>query len=265
MDSLVQLLIANESGQLRDRVGKGFIRTLKDKEECLEGLTTVLKRRFPRMTRREFSAHRDKNGEKLANKQKGKSSIRLGNSFHTHVLHKLFCTSSCLCKRKSSSSPNGIVKRMLNTAHNALLEQGLDPLVGEVVLAPPPGSKPVGTRFDLLARHLSHWAKPLVVVSWKTCGSCPFAPGATAGRFGDAILIPGKVTVNTSEDYVAQRDLAQLACEIHMLRATHNVPIGGGLVIYLYPRDPSKYRAIWIDPQSLPLCGRVWNTVVEGK
>ena len=264
MDKLVELLVANERGVLRDRVGKGFIRTVNGQEETLEGLTSVLKRRFPRLSRKEFSKHRDKNGEKVAGKQKGKSNIRLGNSFHTHIIHKIFCNADkCLCKRKSSSVPNPIVKRMLSTAHAALQDLKLDPLVGEVVIAPPPGAKLVGTRFDLLTRSTAHEGKPFIVVSWKTCGSCPFPVGTTVASFGDAALIKGRVDVRTSEEYVAQRDLAQLGCEIHMLRTTHKVEIGGGLIIYLYPREPKKYRAIWLASGSMALCGRVWNAIVE--
>lgn len=263
--ALVRLLVDNKNGVLRDRVGKGFVRTLPGgQEQTLEGLTSVLRRRFPRLSRKEFTRHRDRKGEKFSEKKKGKSNIRVGNSFHRHILHKLFCGDRiCVCAHKSTSPPVPRVRRMLETAHRALEDLRLDPLVGEVVIAPPPhSSKAVGTRFDLLARSRARPDSPLVVVSWKTCGSCPFPVGATVAAFGDAALMPGRVNVSTSEEYAAQRDLAQLGCEIYMLRATHKVDIGGGLIIYLYPNDPGKYRAVWISSESLPLCRRVWDTVV---
>lgn len=265
MDALIKLLVANEKGQLCDRIGKGFIRKDGGSEVCLKGLTTVLKDRFPRLTRKQFTAARDKNGEKkLSTAKKGKSNIRIGNSFHTRILHRLFCSDAkCVCKRPPSGSPHPIVGRMLNTAVGALAQLKLDPVVGEVVIAPPPGASPVGTRFDLLTRSQTPGG-PLVVVSWKTCGACPFPPGSTSGQFGEAVLTSEKVRVKTSEEYMSQRDLAQLGCEIHMLRATHGIEIGGGMIIYLYPNDPSKYRAIWLANHCLPMCGRVWNAVVEG-
>ncbi len=250
--ALVDLITRNRLGQIRQK----------------PGLTGIIKNRFPRLTRKEYSSlhakHREKKLPSTFAKGKGpkhqRSSIAMGNAFHTHVLHQLVCDhlTECRCPTRVKTVPKGAVQDMLSGARAAFELLHLAPLCGEILIESLDVN--VGTRLDMLA--VRKGTNRLVLVSWKTTGACPFTPGVVEGRFSRAILEPGAQAVSNVEAYIAQQHLAQVACELHMLWTTHRVhEVTSAVIIYLYPDGRS--RSVWLsqDCCNPAMCQQVFRVV----
>lgn len=250
MSALARLLLLNREGKLSSvtKGGRGFYDSRNaQKRRRLCGIGTFLHEKtsvFPKLSLKEY---RKKRAIKPERPKKGQvkrraSNKRKGESFHRHVHHALFCAQPpCQC-------PDGEVKRrpakdsdaynMVRGALKFLRDQQLSPLAGETVVAC--ATVPLGTRFDCLARDTN---AQNVLVSWKTGydSIARVAPSPLKGEFMQADEDDRKKA--SSETIALREHIAQLCCELHMLRDEHGVCVERAMIVYLSP-STDDYRVI---------------------
>jgi hypothetical protein len=252
--ALRRLIESNRTGALRGQIGGGA--GFYDGKRRLCGvyrfLHTKLKRGlFPTLSKRAYFARlgaRSKR-ERETTRRAGalSSSKRMGSVFHAHAHHSLICEGAasvrgrCECPEGKAPKPprtladRALLAGMLAAARRALRELGAAPVCGERVIA---ARAPVslGTRFDLLAARAN---RTLLLVSWKTAATCPFASSSSAEIAVDLaarVTEPRRAT-DTSERVLQRAALAQIACELHMLRDAHQLgaSVDDAAIIYLLP------------------------------
>lgn len=269
MNSLAEVLFANKQGYLSSlsKGGRGFYDarpTMTKKRRRLCGVHTFLHKKttvFPKLSLREYRKKRafkptKKSGTKASNK-------RTGSSFHRHIHHALFCAETpCIC-------PEGEVKRrpakdsyaynMVRGALHFVRDWKLSPLAGETVIAC--AKLPVGTRFDCLLRDQSGQN---VLVSWKTGydSIAKLAPEVIQGEFMMADEDDRKKA--SSETIALREHIAQLTCELHMLRDEHQVDIQRACIVYLSPNDSAGYRVVQLDRKWVTMGYQSgWNWIIK--
>jgi hypothetical protein len=262
MNSLAQLIQANQQGQLSSlsKGARGFYDSRTSKRRRLCGIGTFLHKKttvFPKLSLREYRSKRSLRvkGTKASNK-------RTGSSFHKHIHHALFCASGpCIC-------PEGPVKRrppkgsyaynMVRGALKFVRDSNMAPLTGETVIAC--ANVPLGTRFDCLTRDQS---SRNVLVSWKTGydSIARLAPSVIKGEF---MMADEDDRKRASSETIALREhIAQVTCELHMLRDEHQVDVDRACIVYLSPQKDG-YQTVELDRSWVTLgYQRGWKWMLE--
>lgn len=260
-DPLAILVALNTTKTLVQRVGrKGFLNKRTGIE--YEGVTRVISERFPRVSKSAFRQGLDKRASPRAGKVSA-SSPKLGTAFHAAALHSMVCLAmggKCVCPAGSDSvSVTPQVTHMVRSAMKLFRDLKLTALCGELIIHS--NTWRLGARCDMIAARSEH-PKELVLVSWKTSGACPFPPGVCIAEFGRVLLSADENRVQSTQDYLAQSHLAQLACELNMLWNTHAVyGIRHAVIIYVFPDATLAPRPVWLGPNS---CGQLaCETVVN--
>lgn len=273
---LVLLMRQNRTGQLAQRVAGGFVRAVPRHPTPIvyAGLTNQIKLRFRAPTGK---ARYIQDPQTRHNHTRVHGSNRgLGSRVHAYIYHLSVCMArgTCLCNSKSSMMvvPANEV-HMVNTALEALSREHLVPLCGEQVITPPlSDTARIATSLDLLAEYMAPPTEPvgqLVLISVKTTGRCPFSDDCRYAAFDPIMLEPPKkhhIACVTLDEALRRQHLAQLACELYMLRAGHNVKrLRAACILYLFPHAPvGTYRIVYLANESFaPMaCARVWRNVV---
>ncbi len=261
---LAALVARTAHGDYVQAVGRGFVD--RRTRRTYEGVTSVLKERFPRVSRTVYRRGLRKGRGEIKARDQRPSSPVLGTAFHAAVLHSMVCLpmqggaggGACVCPTGASApacTPE--VRSMVRAAMACFEEMELEPLCGELIMLSPLYA--LGARCDMIALN-RHNADDIVLVSWKTSGTCPFPEGARVAEFAPVLLTTDTDGLGLStQEYTAQAHLAQLACELHMLREGHHVPATRALIVYIYPGLEGRYRCIQLGPRSsgLETCRRV--------
>lgn len=211
--------------------------------KMLPGVTTFLKKKLGLYRKR---AERDPDSDVRA------SSRRAGKAFHRAAYHRCVCERSgaCDCERafggrEARKKPTPDARALAVAAERELERLGLAPVCGEQVVHSE--DLPVATQFDLLCRRRSDGAH--VLVSWKT--------GRT-GAEDDLPLEPRLMLDSTAPDGEPMH-VAQLTCEIAMLKQTHGLALGGACVVHVQTpkRDKRKRgeprKALGLDRHGRPI------------
>lgn len=257
---LARLLKQNLDRQLRGNPGckGGFVDARGPKQIKLCGVYTFLHTRtraFPKLSKRAYRARRRKKTSAAAAGRRPcgtkASNKRIGSYFHRQVHHALVCALNvakkkpieCTCPEGPTTAlvrKTSPVYAMVQSAALALRELELVPLCGEKIVADP--AIRLGTRIDLLTARFHDMTK-FVLVSWKTTGMCPFSQ-TSPSSFDSVMKRVSKQ--DSSEDITAREHLAQVVCELHLLCDEHQLAVDGAVIIYLFPGQESRYRAVWI-------------------
>lgn len=273
---LASLLQQNERGQLRPMPGcrGGFVDARGKKQVKLCGIGRFLHYRtsaFPKLSKKAYRARMEKKIKKKTTKKKA-SSKRIGQYFHRQVHHALICAMSegekCTCpegKTTSLARQDSPAYGMVLSAVKALRFMKVVPICGERIIAAEPEHR-LGTRFDLLAADALDPSK-YVLVSWKTTGTCPFSSSETFVS-ADRVMETRRET-DSSETIVAREHIAQLVCELHMLRDIHRLgaSLCAAAIVYLFPGDGDRYQIVWLSSESVKGEGyaRAWEWIVSKK
>lgn len=270
-DPLAVLLSRNLNKVFVQQVGrKGFLNKL-DKITYI-GLTGVISERFPRVTKAVFRQGLSKGAAKAAPRPAGQkaSSPKLGSAFHATVLHSMVCLRTgrpCTCPSSSEQvTVTKEVEDMVRAAMALFAHFQLEALCGELIVHS--NVWRLGARLDMIAVRKKDPTE-MVLVSWKTSGTCPFPAGVEIAEFGEVLLNRGCTRVQSSQDYVAQSHLAQLACELNMLWDSHGVyNIRYAVIMYVFAGATlasNPPRAVWLGPNSCKqvACATVANVLAE--
>lgn len=268
-DPLAILLGLNLSGHLVQQVGKkGFFNKLDGKK--YEGLTRIISERFPRVSPVEFRKGLNKDGGYVRQAGQKASSPVMGTAFHAVVLHSMVCLRTkrpCICPSGSDKVTVTQEIRNMTLAAMTLFDKfGLEALCGELIIHS--NVWRLGARCDMIATRKGV-PNELVLVSWKTSGACPFPEGQETAEFGSVLLDRNVKIVQSTQDYLAQSHLAQLACELCMLWNTHGVyNIRYAVIIYIFAgatHASNPPRAVWLGPNSCKqlACETVVNVLAE--
>lgn len=253
-DPLVVLLARNLNGTyVQQARRRGFVDKIDGRTYA--GLTGVISERFPRVTRTEFRRGLSRSTPAPRSQGRKASNPALGTAFHAVVLHSMVCLRTgrpCMCPK--SSAPTVVTSEVAGMvrAAMALFERlEIEALCGELIVHS--SEWLLGARLDMIA---ARKARPdeLVLVSWKTSGACPFPEGVEVAEFGDVLLDRSVTRVKSSQEYVAQSHLAQLACELNMLWDNHGVyNVRYAVIIYVFAGSTATTnppRAVWLGPRS---------------
>lgn len=254
IERLIDLIIKNNNKRYIQRVGrKGFHD--KQTNRTYEGLTSVISERFPRVSRAVYRRGLRPGEGEIKERDQRASNPALGTAFHAVVLHSMLCSPtspgdrSCVCPKGCEKIEcTEEIKSMVKAAIKCFQTMNLEALCGELIILSPIYA--LGARCDMIALNRSD-PNDLVLVSWKTSGSCPFPVGTNTAEFSQVILSPDTKHLKIStQEYIAQAHLTQLACELHMLWEGHQICITRAVIVYIYPGIEGRYRCIWLGPRS---------------
>lgn len=249
-DPLAILVALNTTKTLVQRVGKkGFLNKRTGVE--YEGVTRVISERFPRVSKAAFRKGLDKRAPPPTAKVSA-SNPKLGTAFHAAALHSMVCLvigRGCVCPTGSDAvTVTPQVAHMVRAAMKLFQDLKLTALCGELIIHS--NTWRLGARCDMIAARSEHPTE-LVLVSWKTSGACPFPAGQVIAEFGGVLLSAQENRVQSTQDYLAQSHLAQLACELNMLWNTHAVyNIRHAVIIYVFPDPTIAPRPVWLGANS---------------
>lgn len=249
--ALSRLLVLNDEAKLTsvERGGKGFYDRRGKASRRLCGIGTFLHLRtdaFPKLSRAERRARSTWRPVTKRGKV-ARSTVVKGSSVHRHVRHALLCSKEAGCNCPNDDGPRrrptrgSDIFRMVRGALEFVTRERIRPLAAEAVVAC--AGVPLGTRFDFLG---ADERGELTLVSWKTGyhDALEVVPAhvACSGEFVHA-CDPSELP---SEWIAIREHVAQLCCEMHMLRDEHHVPVKRACIVYLSPADGS-YRTIEMD------------------